>query len=158
MNCLQRWTAVVVGLFISQGTARAQTPSTTPTGPPPVAGRMGMPCCAMHMGMQQRPPTGLQAMQQAFNLLYGLDKQLQKGGIKTSSARAVRDDVRAMQQAAQAKNATLAERKEKTLQALTSSIADLRNLQGDAQVPAASRTALSAVIQQLEQLYELAQQ
>jgi hypothetical protein len=162
MKRLQRLTAVAIGLVVGHGAARAQSAPALPqtAGPP----GFGMPmmqrgCCAMHMGRQAQlnPPTGLQALQQAFSLLHRLDSQLQKSQIKGSAVRVLRDDVKAMQQAGQAKNSTLAQRKDKTLQVLQTSLTDLQNLLDDPQLPATARKPLSDVLQQLQLLYQRAQ-
>lgn len=159
----RRSAAAAIGLLIGPTLGSAQTPSPLPQ--PPFAGGQaaGMPlmpggCCGMHMGMKmQTPPTGLQALQHAFNLLYTLDANLQKGSSKNSAVRAVHQDVKAMQQAARARDASLSQRKETTLAALQTAITDLQTLQADPQAPAAARNAVAMVVPQLQQLYELAQ-
>jgi uncharacterized protein (UPF0147 family) len=157
----------VLGLFFCPGVMQAQTPAPLipPQGQFPGRPGFGMPmmsggCCAMRMGMQQmaKPATGLQALQQAFTLLYTVDRQLVKNQIKGSAAQALRQDVKAMKQAARAKNATLDQRKEMTLQTLQTSITDLQVLVKDPKLPAQARMPLTVAAQQLQQLYLLAQQ
>src|SRR5437762_2574221 len=122
MKSFQRLTAIALGLAVGQGAAHAQSAPGLPQIPGTGTGGSDMPlmqrgCCAMHMGLQPQanPPTGLQALQQAFSLLYTLDGHLQKSRVKGSAVQALHQDVKAMQQAAQVKNGTLSERKEKTL-------------------------------------------
>lgn len=163
MKKLQSSAATAIGLFLGPTLASAQTAAPLPQPPFAFGQRASMPmmkggCCAMHMGMKmQNPPTGLQALQQAFNLLYSLDAGLPKGLSQNSAVRAVHDDVKAIQQAAQTKDASLSQRQEMTLAALHRAINDLQTLQADTQVPAATRQRVTAVVQQLQQLHELGQ-
>jgi hypothetical protein len=140
------------GVGIQQGTNAFGTQSQGLTG-------YGIQQGGMSFGLQSQAgsATGLQALHQAYGLLFTIVDQLQRNQIQGTAVQALRRDLQLMQQIGQTKG-TLSQKTANVLQTLQQALTDLQSLVTDPNLPAQAQAPLSGALQQLQQLYQSAQQ